>query len=237
MEELKASLNKLVKVDELNNNELNYALCEFDEKCSELTKNSVFDEYHEYIKIGKNSGHCYANVKCGVSNKIGYNKGKHCWRLYCENDAKKAEKWLFYGLNEFGAKPDDKHSYQMKNAWGIAGFENYRTYQGGEQVNDQRISFLYDENINTIDMFVDFDESVIFYTLVSDEDDDDDGDDENRKIYKLEGFNKDSGDLSYCVHFNLYSPNTQVQVAKIDVRMFGKNSNLVQWPKQYALKE
>ena len=55
---------------------------------------------------------------------------------------------------------------------------------------------------------------------------------ENNKEYviKMDGFNKE---LMYTIHFNFYWKGTELQVAKINPVMFGKNTKLVQWAQRY----
>ena len=82
-----------------------------------------------------------------------------------------------------------------------------------------------------IDMFVDFDQSVIIYKNVSNDDNNNNQINNENKEYKMNGFDRN---IKYTIHFYWFEANTEIQCAKIDVNMFGKNAKLVKWPCVYV---
>ena len=200
----------------------NYQICSFDPKYTKLSRNSNLLMDNKYIKIGNKNEHCYATVKNDINNANGYKSGQHCFRMYYKNPDR-ACNFLFFGIYPNGVVPSDGYSCEDKNAWGIAGYSRNYTYRSGKLTEDSNIKFLYELETNLIDMFVDFDKEEIIYKIVS-------NDNCNGKEYKLNGF---VSNISYSVHIHLFCAATEVQVAKIDISMFGKDRKLVKWSKTY----
>ena len=71
-------------------------------------------------------------------------------------------------------------------------------------------------------MYVDFDNGILSYSIVDDKQQD-------RKYTFKKRFNTN---INYTVNVGFVYSGTEVQIAKIDVDMFGKKKNLVKWSKE-----
>ena len=152
-------------------------------------------------------------------------QGKHCWRMYYKIVSD--NQWLLFGIYKFGTKPRNKDTNLHVTSWGFAGTTNKTIYCNGNYEYDKSRIHLYSLNENQIDMFVDFDNGILSYATVVDDDDDKE---KERKYTFKERFNTS---INYTVHLNFGTGGeTEAQIAKIDVSMFGKNKNLVRWSKQ-----
>ena len=70
---------------------------------------------------------------------------------------------------------------------------------------------------NQIDMFVDFDNGILSYSIVDDK--------ANDRKYTCS--NKFNVNIAYTVHIGFFWFETEVQIAKINANMFGKNKKLI----------
>ena len=112
-------------------------------------------------------------------------------------------------------------SYNHETSWGIGdGGGGQIRCNGKREFDKSNMSFLYSLNENEIDMLIDFDSGILSYSIVDDNV-------KNRKYTFKKKFNTS---IAYTVHLQLYYVGTQVQIAKIDVDMFGKNKKSIQWP-------
>ena len=154
-----------------------------------------------------------------VKNVQGYKSGKHCFRMYCKNP-NEPNGWSFFGICKYGIVPKDVHNCRHETSWGIANNGDGKICcHGKEECDKSNMSFLYSLNENQIDMLIDFDSGILSYSIV----------DDNVKNRKYTFEKKFNTNISYAVHLNFCGKGTQVQVAKIDGDVFGKNTRLVQW--------
>ena len=226
--------NKLVqiKTTQQNSNQLlkkiasvefyqpKYSICQFDLKYTKLSDGSTIDCDNKHIKIGSKNDWCYSMILPDKEHVQGYSSGQHCFRMYYKNP-KGPHYWLLFGIYKYGIVPKDMSTYYHETSWGIADDTNGTIYCNGKYEYDKsNMSFLYSLNENQIDMLIDFDNGILSYSIVDDNV-------KNRKYTFKETFN--TINIAYTVHLNLYCAGTQVQIAKINVDMFGKNKKLVKW--------
>ena len=74
-------------------------------------------------------------------------------------------------------------------------------------------------NKNQIDMLVDFDNGILSYKIVDDKE-------KERNYTFKKTFNTN---INYTVHLHFLHSQTRVQIAKIDIDMFGKNKTFVNY--------
>ena len=195
-----------------------YSVCQFDLKYTKLTHDSTIDCNNKHIKIGSKTGHCYGMIKQEKQNVQGYKSGRHCFRMHFKNP--KAS-WLFFGIYKYGIVPKDVGSYYHKTSWGIGhNRSGMIRCNGSGEYDKSNMSFLYSSKENEMDMLVDFDSGILSYSIV----------DDNVKDREYTFGKKFDTNIAYTVHLNFRDAGTQVQVAKINVDMFGKNKQLVKWP-------
>ena len=198
-----------------------YSICSFDLKRTNLTDGSKIDNDNQHIKIGSKGSQCYAMIKPSDHNNDGvqgWSSGKHCWRMYYKNPQKTGG-WLTFGIYQSDIVPKNVYTHGHGTSWGIAG-NSCQIYSNGQCTNEKRVEHFYQYDENEMDMLVDFDNGILCYTIVDDAK-------QNRTYTFEKRFNTS---ISYGVHLNLCRVDTEVQVAKINVAMFGKNKNLVKWP-------
>ena len=194
-----------------------YSICQFDLKYTKLSNESTIDCDNKHIKIGSTDGHCYSMILPGKEHVRGYKSGQHCFRMYYKNPYGQIH-WLFFGIYQYGIVPKAVNTYAHEASWGIADNEWGQIYCNGKQENDKsNMPFLYSLNENEIDMLIDFDKGILSYAIV----------DDNVKNRKYTLKKKFDASISYNVHLNFYWSGTQVQIAKVDVDMFGENKKLV----------
>ena len=146
--------------------------------------------------------------------------GQHCFRMYYKNP-KGARHWLLFGIYKYGIVPKDMDTYFHETSWGIADDTCGVIYCDGKwEYDESNMKFLYCLNENQIDMFVDFDNGILSYSIVDDEQ-------KGRKYTFGKRFNTN---IAYTVNVGFLFGGTQLQIAKSSVHMFGKNKKLVQWP-------
>ena len=224
-EENKKIISNMISIsnvqNEVNQNIKNLVhLPQFDLKYTKLSDGSTIDCDNKHIKIGSKNGNCYGMILADKQNVQGYKSGQHCFRMYYKNP-KGPNKWLFFGLYKYGIVPKDEKTYRHETSWGIVDYGNGQIHCNGKYEFDKsNMSFLYSLNENEIDMFVDLDKGILSYSIV----------DDNVKNRKYTFKKKFETSIAYAVHLNVYYEGTEVQIAKIDVNMFGKNKKLVQWP-------
>ena len=217
-----------IKFSQHKDDSQSYSICQFDLKYTKLNKGSTIDCDNKHIKIGSEDGICYGMILPDAKNVQGYSGGQHCFRIYYKNPAG-PNKWLFFGIYKYGIKPEDEDTYEHETSWGIADYGGGSIYCNGKVEWDKsNMSFLYSLDENQIDMLIDFDNGILSYSIVDDNV-------ENRKYTFKKKFNANifsflSKQVYYTVHLNFFNSQTQVQIAKIGVDMFGKNKKLVQWP-------
>ena len=130
-----------------------------------------------------------------------------------------------FGIYKFGIRPRNNYTYKHETSWGFAGGSrsgNGTIICNGEWGNDKSSSYLYSSQENQIDMLCDFDNGVLSYSVVDDQK-------QERKYTFTKRFNTN---INYTVYLHFSIAETEVQIAKIDVDMFGKNKNLVKWSKE-----
>ena len=196
-----------------------YSICQFDLKYTELRDGSTIDCDNKHIKIGSKNGNSYGMILPDTQNVQGYTSGQHCFRMYYKNP-KGPNQWLFFGIYKYGVVPKDANTPWHETSWGIGDDGNGRLYCNGKVEYDSNMSFLYSLNENQVDMLVDFDNGIVSYSIVDDKV-------KNKKYTLKKKFNTN---IAYTVHLQLLWGGTQVQIAKINVDMFGKNKEFVKWP-------
>ena len=195
-----------------------YSICQFDLKYTKLTKGSTIDCDDKHIKIGK-PGHCYSMILSDEKHVHGYCSGEHCFRMYYKNP-KGPHEWLFFGIYKYGIVPKDVFTYKHETSWGIVDNENGQIRCNGEcEYDKSNMSFLYSLNENQIDMLIDFDNGILSYSIV----------DDNVKNRKYTFSKKFNTNIAYAVHLSFGYAGTEVQIAKINIDMFGKNKTFVKW--------
>ena len=192
-----------------------YSICQFDLKYTKLKDGSAIDCDDKHIKIGPKDDMSYSMLLPSAKHAQGYSSGQHCFRMYYKNP-KGPNEWLFFGIYKYGIEPKNVSTAWQETSWGIGGGH---IYCNGENKSDKSMSFLYSSNENQIDMLIDFDKGILSYSIVDDV-----------KYRKYTFKKKFDTSIAYSVHLNLYYARSEVQVAKIDVEVFGKNKTLVQWP-------
>ena len=195
-------------------------ICQFDLKCTKLPDKSTIDCDNTHVKIGSTTGYGYSMILPDKENAQGYKSGQHCFRMYYKNP-QGPRQWLLFGIYKYGIVPKDTWTHVHETSWGIGDDGNGRIQCNGQNEYDKsNMSFLYSLNENQIDMFVDFDKGILSYSIVDD--------DVKNRIYTFS--KKFDTNIAYTVHLNFWFAGTEVQIAKINVDMFGKNKTLVQWP-------
>ena len=195
-------------------NETNsYSICQFDLKYTKLSDGSIIDFDNKHIKIGSQDSHCWALMLPDKKHVQGYKSGQHCFRMFYKN------KVVLFGIHQHG-DGSIKSVQTTKTSWGIVNFGNGKIYCNGERGDDASSSFLYTSGDNQIDMLVDFDKGILSYCIIDDKETD-------RKYTFTKRFDTS---IFYTISVGLYYRETQVQIAKINVDMFGKNKKLVKWP-------
>ena len=196
-----------------------YSICQFDLNHTQLTQGSTIDCDNKHIKVGSRNGVCYAMTACDNNHAQGYGSGQHCFRMYYKNPAGPHE-WLLFGVYQCGVKPKHEHTYRYKTSWGIADHGYGRIVCNGKAEIDRSMQFLYSCDENEIDMHIDFDLGILSYAIVDDNI-------KNRKYTFKKAFDTS---ILYTVNIGFSRAETEVQIAKINVGMFGKNKKLVKWP-------
>ena len=210
-----------VKFYESKNDPAYYTICQFDLKHTKLSDGSTIDCENKHIKIGsKNYTHCYGMILGDKNNVKGYTSGQHCFRMYYKNPYG-AHCYLLFGIYQCGIVPKNMRTAWHETSWGIADNTEGLIYCNGEvEWDESNMSFLYSSDENEIDMLIDFDNGILSYSIVDDKV-------ENRKYIFKKQFNTS---ISYTVNIGFYHSKTEVQIAKINVEMFGKNKKMVKWP-------
>ena len=199
-----------------------YSICQFDLKYTKLSDGSTIDCDNKHIKIGSMNGDCYSMILADKQHVQGYSSGQHCFRMYYKNPHG-SNKWLFFGIYKYGIIPKNVHTYLHETSWGIVDDGHGLIYCNGQCEHDEsRMSFLYSLNENQIDMLIDFDTGILSYSIVDD--------DVKNRNYTYTFKKKFNANIAYTVHLNFLWSGTEVQLAKINVNMFGRNTKLVQWP-------
>ena len=209
-----------IKFSEYKNDLKSYSICQFDSKCSKLCKGSTIDCDNKHIKIGSMFyQNCYSMILPDAKHMQGYSSGQHCFRMYYKN-ARGSHYWLFFGIYKYGIVPKDIRPCDHKTSWGIGDGGYGIIICNGEYEYDENMLFLYCLNENQIDMFVDFDKGILSYSLV----------DDKIKGRKYTFKKKFDTNIAYTVNVGFLWGETEVQIAKINVKMFGKNKKLIKWP-------
>ena len=197
-----------------------YSICQFDLKYTKLFDNGTIDCDNKHIKIGSKYDVCYSMILPDIKHAQGYSSGQHCFRMYYKNP-RGPHQWLFFGIYKYGIVPEDVYTYRYETSWGITDRGDGLIYCNGEDEYDKsNMSFLYSLNETQIDMLIDFDNGMLSYSIV----------DDNAKNRKYAFKKKFDTRIAYTVHLNFWCEGTEVQIAKINVDMCGKNKKLVQWP-------
>ena len=209
-----------IKFSKHKDDSTSYSICQFDSKYTKFKYEGTIDCDNKHIKNGSIDGHCYGMILPDAKHVQGYSSGQHCFRMYYKNP-QGPHRWLLFGIYKYGKVPKDVNTYFHETSWGIADDrKGWICCNGKWEFDKSNMSFLYSINQNQIDMFVDFDKGMLLYSIVDDK--------VKGRKYTFE--KKFDTNIAYTVHIGFGWSGTQVQIAKINVDMFGKNKQLVQWP-------
>lgn len=221
-----------VEVDDSNyNDNNNVTSCPFSTEFISLPDGAALSNDRMYLNK-PNRGHHYAMIESSggyykSENINGNDSSMHCWRIYVKYglDGSGEEKWFLLGIAEYGVQV--MRAYSHSTTWGVTGngsFVNRSATQyrkKGKVYNDNDVNFIYSKNINQVDMLVDFDEGAIGYKVV---------DDENDMQFIIDGFDTNK---KWIPIFDSHYKGGKLQVAKIPIKMYGINANLVNWSVRY----
>ena len=133
----------------------------------------------------------------------------------------KSYKWFLFGIVQFGAKIS---TWFHPSACGVScngPLNDYR--KNGQILHDNKLAFLYQNQIDQIDMLLDCKNGTLSYKLV-------DNHSENEREFTIDGLNTD---IKWIPLFDCNYEGGKLQVAKIPVSMYGKNKEWVEWLVKY----
>ena len=199
-----------------------YSMSQFDLKYSKFSHGCTIAYNNQYIKLGPKDNQCCAVVLPDLNHPKGYTigDGKHCWRLYFQN-SKTPRPWIFFGICKAYLVGNEKN-FENETSWGVS---RGKIWCEGKGTIDDKCDFIFSHDENEIDMLVDFTNANISYKIVDDKYNKEKEKAKARR-YVLAPFDPS---IYYTVHLNCYKAATEIQIAKIDVEMFGKNKKLVKW--------
>ena len=148
------------------------------------------------------------------------NANKYCWRLYVQFGIHKTYKWFLFGVSQFGVDVTVRHTHKHPTLYGIIG-DVYMCYRNGCGTPDTAISFLYENDINQIDMLLDCNNGTLSYKLIDDNQD---------REYVINGLNTD---MKWIPIFDCRWEGGKLQVAQIPVSMYGRGKHYVKWTVTY----